>query len=128
MQILFDPNLVSYTALVDFFFRTHDPTTKDRQGYDAGTQYRSAIFAHGEEQLAIAQKAKAEVQEKWKFTHPGSTGKVSTEVALAGDWFDAEDYHQEYLDKNPGGYECAMHVVRDKLPLLEGVERQPWQK
>ena len=128
VQIFFDPEKVSYKGLVDFFFRTHDPTTKNRQGHDSGTQYRSAIFANTEEQLKEAQEAKKEVGDKWKFSHPGSTATVSTQVEMAGEWFDAEDYHQEYLDKNRGGYECEMHFVRDKYPLLEGVGKQPWQK
>lgn len=119
-MVLFDPDKVSYETLVEFFFRTHDPTTKNQQGADRGSQYRSAIFAHSEEQLRIAQEAKAEVQEKWKYTHDRSTSTVTTEVAMAGPWYDAEDYHQLYLHNNPGGYECAMHYWRDEFPPLFG--------
>lgn len=120
LLVLFDPDKVSYETLVEFFFRTHDPTTKNQQGADRGSQYRSAIFAHSEEQLKIAQDAKAEVQEKWKYTHGRSTSTVTTEVAMAGPWYDAEDYHQLYLDNNPGGYECAMHYWRGEFPPLFG--------
>jgi peptide-methionine (S)-S-oxide reductase len=125
LLILFDPDKVSYKALVEFFFRTHDPTTKNRQGWDTGTQYRSAIFANSEEQLKIAQEAKAEVQGKWKYNEKGSTSTVSTEIEMAGPWYDAEDYHQLYLENNPGGYQCDKHEVRYGFPPLEGNERQP---
>ena len=79
----------------------HDPTTKNRQGGDAGTQYRSAIFWHNEEQEKIAKEITAKVGEQW-----WKSSKVSTELAPAGEWFDAETYHQRYLDKNVNGYEC----------------------
>ena len=79
----------------------HDPTTKDRQGGDAGTQYRSAVFYHDEEQAKTAREVTEKVQKQW-----WRNGKVTTEILEAGKWWDAEDYHQEYLDKNPGGYEC----------------------
>lgn len=125
LLILFDPDKVSYKALVEFFFRTHDPTTKNRQGWDTGTQYRSAIFANSEEQLKIAQEAKAEVQGKWKYNEKGSTSTVSTEIEMAGPWYDAEDYHQLYLENNPGGYQCDKHEVRYGFPPLEGNEQQP---
>jgi methionine-S-sulfoxide reductase len=120
LLVFFDPEKVSYKTLVEFFFRTHDPTTKGYQGHDIGSQYRSAIFAHSEEQFKIAQEAKAEVQEKWKYEHKDSTRTVTTEVAMAGPWYDAEDYHQLYLHNNPGGYECERHVVHQRNPPLAG--------
>lgn len=120
LLIMFDPEKVSYKMLVEFFFRTHDPTTKNQQGYDRGSQYRSAIFANSEEQLQIAQEVKAEVQEKWKYEEGESTSTISTEVAMAGPWYDAEDYHQLYLHNNPGGYECDRHFIRTKYPPLSG--------
>ena len=85
----------------------HDPTTKNRQGMDTGTQYRSAIFFHDPEQESVAQDVKEKVQKQW-----WKQGTVHTEVVPAGEWWDAETYHQLYLDKNPGGYECPAHFVR----------------
>ncbi|KAL2868013.1 peptide-methionine-S-sulfoxide reductase [Aspergillus lucknowensis] len=100
LQVIFDPSLVSYRSLLEFFYRMHDPTTKNRQGPDIGTQYRSAIFTHGDEQLRIAREVTEKVSKEWyKQT-------VSTEVVPAGQWWDAEEYHQLYLHKNPAGYEC----------------------
>lgn len=90
----------------EFFYRTHDPTTKDRQGNDAGTQYRSAIFTHSDEQATIARSVTAAVQAK----HFDNTGrKIVTTIEPAKEWFQAEDYHQEYLFKNPSGYQCPTH-------------------
>ncbi|KAH9834627.1 peptide methionine sulfoxide reductase MsrA [Rhodofomes roseus] len=106
LRIEFDPNVVSYGELVEFFYRTHDPTTANRQGNDTGTQYRSAIFYHSPEQLEIARRVTEEVQKK----HFDSVGtKIVTQIVSAGQWWDAEDYHQEYLHKNPTGYQCPTH-------------------
>lgn len=106
VQIVFDPSRTTFEALLRFFFRMHDPTTLNRQGNDRGTQYRSAIFVHSDEQKAAAQKVIDEVNKsgKWK-------GPVVTEIVPAGPFYTAEDYHQKYLVKNPGGYTC--HWVRD---------------
>jgi methionine-S-sulfoxide reductase len=100
VEVRFDPKKVKYTDLVSLFFKMHDPTTKDRQGNDAGTQYRSAIFYHGEEQKkeAEALMSKIDRSKAWK-------GKLTTELAPAGTFYPAEDYHQKYLVKNPGGYD-----------------------
>ncbi|GAA98498.1 uncharacterized protein L969DRAFT_95264 [Mixia osmundae IAM 14324] len=107
LQITFDPSKVSYEELVTFHFRMHDPTTLNRQGGDRGTQYRSAVYTHSDEQAKTAEKVKADVQAKhWK----GKT--VVTEITPAGPWWDAEDYHQKYLHNNPGGYECPAHRFR----------------
>ena len=104
VEIRFDPTRTSYEALLHFFFKMHDPTTLNRQGNDTGTSYRSAIFYHSEEQKRIAEKVKALAAKKW--------GKpIVTEITAAGPWWKAEDYHQDYLQKNPGGYTC--HFVRD---------------
>ena len=111
LLVVYDPDKVSYRQLLEFFFRMHDPTTLNRQGMDTGTQYRSAIFANDEEQLKIAEEIKEKVGREW-YKKP-----ISTEVTMAGKWYDAEDYHQEYLDKNPGGYECPAHFVRNFPPL-----------
>lgn len=106
LQIDFDPSIVSYGQLLTFFYRMHDPTTLNRQGMDTGTQYRSGIFYHSPEQKAEAEEITRKVNEQWY------NGKVSTAVVEAGKWWNAEDYHQEYLHNNPGGYECPAHYVR----------------
>ncbi|KAF8652505.1 hypothetical protein AX16_004378 [Volvariella volvacea WC 439] len=106
VRIEFDPKIVSYDELVEFFYRTHDPTTVNRQGGDIGTQYRSAIFIHTPTQQQIAERVTAEVQAK-HFTPKGKT--IVTEIIEAGEWWDAEDYHQHYLFKNPSGYQCPTH-------------------
>ncbi|MCJ1272952.1 Peptide-methionine (S)-S-oxide reductase [Puttea exsequens] len=106
VQLHFDPAQLSYTTLLSFFYTMHDPTTPNRQGGDAGTQYRSAIFYHTPEQKTQAEEITKKANEQWW------KGKISTEVLEAGRWWDAEEYHQLYLDKNPGGYECPAHYVR----------------
>ncbi len=105
LEITFDPSILPYEKLLLYFFQLHDPTTKDRQGNDRGTQYRSAIFYLNNEQKALAEKtiAAANASGKWP-------GKIVTEVAPASEFYEAEDYHQDYLVKNPGGYTC--HWVR----------------
>ena len=100
LQVIFDPDKVSYATLLQFFYKMHDPTTKNRQGMDTGTQYRSGIFYHSDEQKAEAESITKKAQEQW-----WTTGTISTEILPAGQWWDAEDYHQRYLDNNPGGYE-----------------------
>ena len=112
LQVIFDPSKVSYRQLLEFFYKMHDPTTKDRQGMDTGTQYRSAIFFHDAEQEAEAKEVTKQAQDQW---YKGS--KITTVIAPAGDWWDAEDYHQKYLHHNPGGYECPAHFVRNFPPL-----------
>ncbi|KAF8064441.1 peptide methionine sulfoxide reductase [Lyophyllum atratum] len=106
VKIEFDPSVVTYDELVEHFYRTHDPTTVNRQGGDTGTQYRSSIFTHSTEQEAIAKRVTEEVQAK-HFTPKGA--KIVTEILPAGQWWDAEDYHQLYLFKNPSGYQCPTH-------------------
>jgi peptide-methionine (S)-S-oxide reductase len=99
LHITFDPTAVKYEALVEFFFRMHDPTTKDRQGNDRGTQYRSAIFTYSDEQAKIAKEVMARIQESHL------KGKaIMTAVVPATKFWKAEDYHQRYLENNPGGY------------------------
>lgn len=104
VKLTYRTGSVGYGELVEFFYRTHDPTTEDRQGPDRGTQYRSAIFYTTPEQKEVAEKVTSEVQEKY---HKGS--KIVTQIAPLGKWYNAEDYHQQYLDNNPGGYECPTH-------------------
>jgi len=105
LQIAYDPARLSYDALLEFFFRIHDPSTPNRQGNDIGTQYRSAIFYHSEEQRAAAERMKAVVDQSGKWRKP-----VVTEIVPAGPFYPAEDYHQDYLQKHRGGYTC--HFVR----------------
>ncbi|KAG0736439.1 hypothetical protein G6F57_009052 [Rhizopus arrhizus] len=107
LEVEFNPKKVSYDTLVEFFYRMHDPTTANAQGPDVGTQYRSAIFYHSDEQKSIAERVTSEVQEKH---YKGR--KIVTEIVPAGKFYDAETYHQEYLDKNPNGYECPTHFLR----------------
>jgi peptide methionine sulfoxide reductase msrA/msrB len=106
VQIRFDPSKTSFEALLRFFFRMHDPTTLNRQGNDLGSSYRSAIFVHDDTQKRIAEKVKAEVDASGKWKKP-----LVTEITPAGPWWKAEDYHQDYLQKHPGGYTC--HFVRE---------------
>ncbi|KAI9573469.1 peptide methionine sulfoxide reductase MsrA [Boletus coccyginus] len=108
LRIEFDPSVVTYDELVEFFYRTHDPTTVNKQGADTGTQYRSAIFTHSPEQESIAKRVTEEVRAK-HFTPKGR--KIVTEILQAGPWYDAEDYHQLYLFKNPRGYQCPTHTL-----------------
>jgi methionine-S-sulfoxide reductase len=105
VRITFDPSKTSYEALLRFFFKMHDPTTLNRQGGDVGTQYRSMIFWHDEPQRLAAEKAIAEENASGFWPAPIVTG-----LAEAGPWWRAEEYHQDYLVKNPGGYTC--HWVR----------------
>jgi peptide methionine sulfoxide reductase msrA/msrB len=106
VQIEFDPSKLSYEQLLGYFFRMHDPTTLNRQENDFGAQYRSAIFYSSDEQRQIAEKVKAQVDKSGKWKHP-----VVTEITKATTFYAAEDYHQDYLQKNPGGYNC--HYLRD---------------
>jgi peptide methionine sulfoxide reductase msrA/msrB len=106
VQIVFDPRRISYESILRTFFRLHDPTTLNRQGNDRGSQYRSAIFWNSEEQRRTAERVKAEVDASGKWP-----SKVVTEIAKAGAFYPAEEYHQDYLQKNPSGYTC--HYLRD---------------
>jgi methionine-S-sulfoxide reductase len=107
VRIVFDPRMLSYADLLEkWFFRMHDPTTLNRQGNDVGTQYRSAIFFEDDAQREVAEAVKARVQASghWK-------GKITTEIVKASTWNKAEAYHQDYLEKNRGGYTC--HFLRN---------------
>jgi peptide methionine sulfoxide reductase msrA/msrB len=106
VQIRFDPAKTSFETLLRLFFRIHDPTTLNRQGNDKGSSYRSAIFFNSPAQKNIAEKVKAEVDASGKWKKP-----IVTEITPAGPWWKAEDYHQNYLQKHPGGYTC--HFLRD---------------
>jgi peptide methionine sulfoxide reductase msrA/msrB len=106
VRIVFDPSRLSYAALLEqWFFRMHDPTTQNRQGNDVGTQYRSAIFVSSQEQRAIAEQVKQRVDASQRWSAP-----IVTEIVEAGPFTLAEDYHQDYLQRHPGGYTC--HYLR----------------
>src|SRR6266850_4811214 len=105
IQVEFDPARLNYEALLDYFFRMHDPTTLNRQHNDVGTQYRSAILYNSEEQKLTAERVKTRWDKSGKFNRP-----ITTEITQATKFYSAEDYHQKYLVKNPGGYTC--HVLR----------------
>lgn len=110
VEIVFDPEKTSFRRLLEFFFQIHDPTTKNRQGNDVGTSYRSAIFYTSPEQKAVADDTIADVNASKLWP-----GKVVTEVSAAGDFWEAEPEHQDYLIKRPGGYTC--HWVRPNWVL-----------
>jgi methionine-S-sulfoxide reductase len=107
IRVTFDPSVLSYEDLLEkWFFRLHDPTTLNRQGNDVGTQYRSAIFPQTPEQQRIAEAVRARVAASGKWKRP-----IMTTIEPVSTWYPAEDYHQDYLRKHPGGYTC--HYLRD---------------
>jgi peptide-methionine (S)-S-oxide reductase len=105
IEIVFDPSIISYRELLEFFFQIHDPTTKNRQGNDVGTSYRSAIFYTSDSQRSVAEDTIADVEASGLWHGP-----VVTEVEPAGAFWEAEPEHQDYLEKYPNGYTC--HFVR----------------
>ena len=118
VEIMFDPARISYREILEFFFQIHDPSTRNRQGNDVGTSYRSAIFYTSDEQKRIADDTIADVDASGLWP-----GKAVTEVAPAGDFWEAEPEHQDYLLRYPEGYSC--HFVRPgwKLPVRRGKAR-----
>jgi peptide-methionine (S)-S-oxide reductase len=110
IKIEFDPNQVSYRHLLEFFFQLHDPTTRNRQGNDIGTSYRSAIFYLNDEQKNTATELIKELSDAKIYQRP-----IVTEVVPASDFWDAEEEHQDYLQKHPFGYTC--HYVRPEWKL-----------
>jgi peptide-methionine (S)-S-oxide reductase len=111
IEITFDPRVLSYRDILEFFFQIHDPTTLNRQGNDIGTSYRSAIFYASPEQERVARDTIADVEASGLWP-----GKVTTEVAPVREFWEAEPEHQDYLERYPNGYTC--HFVRPgwKLP------------
>jgi peptide-methionine (S)-S-oxide reductase len=105
IEIVFDPRILSYRQLLEFFFQIHDPSTRNRQGNDIGMSYRSAIFYTSPEQESIARDTIADVDASGIWP-----GKATTEVAPVGDFWEAEPEHQDYLERYPDGYTC--HFVR----------------
>ena len=115
IEIVFDPARTSYRQLLEFFFQIHDPSTENRQGNDRGTSYRSAIFYTSAEQKQVAEDTIADVDASGLWP-----GKAVTELAPAGDFWEAEPEHQDYLQRYPEGYTC--HFIRPdwKLPRRDG--------
>ena len=115
IEIIFDPTQTTYRRLLEFFFQIHDPTTLNRQGNDRGTSYRSAIFLTNDKQKAVVLDTIADVEASGLWP-----GKVVTEVAPAGDFWEAEPEHQDYLERIPHGYTC--HFVRPGWALPRRTE------
>ncbi|MFJ3383626.1 MULTISPECIES: peptide-methionine (S)-S-oxide reductase MsrA [unclassified Curtobacterium] len=113
VEVVFDPTVISYREILEFFFQIHDPTMLDRQGNDVGRSYRSAVFFESPEQEQVARDTIADVEASGRWP-----GKVVTEVEPAGAFWEAEPEHQDYLVKNPHGYTC--HFVRPgwRLPAV----------
>ncbi|MEZ6137992.1 MAG: peptide-methionine (S)-S-oxide reductase MsrA [Pirellulaceae bacterium] len=108
-QITYDPEQVSFAELLEIFWKTHDPTTLNQQGADYGTQYRSVVFYHNDEQKEVAEKYKKKLDEAGAFDN-----KIVTEITRTRKFYVAEDYHQDYYRLNPGAGYCA-NVVRPKV-------------
>lgn len=120
IEILFDPDQVSYRELLEVFFQIHDPTTQNRQGNDLGASYRSAIFYTSPEQERIAEDTIDDVNASGLWP-----GKVVTEVAPAGDFWEAEPEHQDYLQHYPNGYTCHFPRPNWTLPVREKSASSP---
>jgi peptide-methionine (S)-S-oxide reductase len=118
IEIVFDPEVTSFRRMLEFFFQIHDPTTKNRQGNDLGLSYRSTIFYLDDEQKRVAEETIADVDASGLWP-----GKVVTEVAAAGPFWEAEPEHQDYLERYPNGYTC--HFIRPnwRLPVREDVKQ-----
>ena len=118
VEVTYDPTRISYQDLLQAFFRSHDPTTLNRQGADVGTQYRSVIFYHSDEQKQLAETAKAELDKAGAYADP-----IVTEISPAETFYRAEDYHQDYFLKNPNQGYCAF-VVAPKLDKFRKVFKE----
>ncbi len=118
VRVAFDPQAVDYRTLLEVFFGTHDPTTRNRQGHDVGTQYRSAVFAHDADQARVARELIAELEREQVFGAPIVTEVVELgQAGAAGVWYPAEAYHQGYYRANPRQGYC-MAVISPKLGKL----------
>ena len=114
VQIEYDPDELAYADLLEVFFTIHDPTTKDRQGPDVGSQYRSAIYAHDDEQLETARSFAEELENE------GLYDGIVTEIEPLETFYEAEEYHQDYFEKNPNDAYCTMHAA----PKVEKVREK----
>lgn len=115
LEVVFDPRQISYRQILEFFFQIHDPSTPDRQGNDLGPSYRSSIFYLDDAQKRMAEQTVADVDASGLWP-----GKAVTEIVAAGDFWEAEPEHQDYLERNPNGYTC--HFIRPgwRLPARQG--------
>ena len=112
-KIEFDPEKITYSQILNVFWQSHDPTTLNRQGNDVGTQYRSVIFFHDENQREIAEKSKIDADKSGYWDN-----KIVTEITLLNNYYDAEDYHDDYYNNNPNQPYC-LFVIKPKLDKLE---------
>ncbi len=117
IEITFDPERIGYRNVLELFFQIHDPTTEHRQGNDIGSQYRSIIFYASEEQERVARETIADVEASGLWP-----GRVVTEVVPASEFWQAEDAHQDYLEKHPGGYTCHFPRPNWRLPRRDAAE------
>ncbi|MCK5279646.1 MAG: peptide-methionine (S)-S-oxide reductase MsrA, partial [Cyclobacteriaceae bacterium] len=114
-QLSYDPDIVSFEELLEVFWQTHDPTTLNRQGNDVGTQYRSAVFYHNDQQKALAEKYKEKLDESGAFKDP-----IVTEIKAYKSMYVAEDYHQNYFNENGSQPYCSF-VIQPKIEKFEKV-------
>lgn len=121
-QITYDPSKVTYDELLEIFWKTHDPTTLNRQGADVGTQYRSVVFYHNDTQKQLAEKYKKALNEEKVFNNP-----VVTEISALPDFYVAEDYHQNYYNDNPNQGYCSF-VIAPKVEKLRKVFKEKLKK
>lgn len=121
-QIVFDPSKISYSDLLQMFWGSHDPTTKNRQGNDIGTQYRSVIFYHNEEQKKLAEKYKTDLDKSGAYSDP-----IVTEISLYKEFFKAENYHQNYFNENGSEPYCRL-VVKPKVEKFQKVFKNKLKK
>jgi peptide-methionine (S)-S-oxide reductase len=119
VQIQFDPETISYDELLEVFWKVHDPTTLNRQGGDVGTQYRSAVFYHNEEQKRLAEKYKAELNAQGVFENP-----VVTEIVPFKEFYKAEDYHQDYYSLNKNSNPYCTAVIQPKIEKFRKVFKE----
>ena len=117
IEIVFDPEIIGYRRILEFFFQIHDPTTKNRQGNDRGTGYRSAIYYVDDEQKRVAEDTIADVEASGLWP-----GKVVTEIEPVGDFWEAEPVHQDYLQNYPHGYTCHFPRANWVLPRRQAAE------
>jgi len=122
IQLTYNPNEISYDELLEIFWKTHDPTTLNRQGADVGTQYRSVIFYHNEEQKKKAEKYKEELDKAGIWKDP-----IVTQIVPFTNFYEAEDYHQEYYENNPNQSYCSL-VITPKVEKFEKVFKDKLKK
>jgi peptide-methionine (S)-S-oxide reductase len=122
IQLTFDPKKISYEELLEIFWQTHDPTTLNRQGADVGTQYRSAIFYHTEEQKQLALTYKKKLDEAGAFDNP-----IVTEISPAAEFYPAEEYHQNYYNLNGSAPYCS-YVIQPKVDKFKKVFKDKLKK